>query len=62
MSAINEYEYQKIHDKRLAESICVAATVKVVAFDPVKMTVDVQPLSRAAERPPSSSLGQTPRP
>ena len=46
MSAINEYEYQKIHDKRLAESICVAATVKVVAFDPVKMTVDVQPLSK----------------
>ena len=29
MSAINEYEYQQIHDKRLAESICVAATVKV---------------------------------
>ena len=46
MSAINEYEYQQIHDKRLAESICVAATVKVVAFDPAKMTVDVQPLSK----------------
>lgn len=46
MSAINDYEYQQIHDKRLAESICVAATVKVVAFDPAKMTVDVQPLSK----------------
>lgn len=46
MSGINEYEYQQIHDKRIAESICVAATVKVVSFDPAKMTVDVQPLSK----------------
>lgn len=46
MSGINEYEYQQIHDKRIAESICVAATVKVTSFDPAKMTVDVQPLSK----------------
>lgn len=46
MSVINEYQYQQIHDKKIAESICVAATVQVVAFDPAKMTVDVQPLSK----------------
>lgn len=46
MSVINEYQYQQIHDKIIAESICVAATVQVVAFDPAKMTVDVQPLSK----------------
>ena len=43
---INEYEYQKVHDKKLAESICVAATVQVIKFDPVKMTVNVQPLAK----------------
>ena len=46
MPHINAYNYQQIHDRKLAESICVAATVRVTAFDPVKMTVSVQPLSK----------------
>ena len=28
MQDINSYNYQQIHDKKLAASICVAATVK----------------------------------
>ena len=47
--SINEYSYQQIHDKKLAESICVAAVVKVTSFDPAKMTVNVQPLSKHLE-------------
>lgn len=43
------YNYQQIHDQKLAESICVAATVKVIAFDKEKMTVNVQPLSKHLE-------------
>ena len=46
MPNIKPYNYQQIHDRRLAESICVAAVVSVTAFDPAKMTVDVQPLSK----------------
>lgn len=46
MPNVNPYNYQQIHDRRLAESICVAAVVSVTAFDPAKMTVDVQPLSK----------------
>lgn len=46
MSIINEYAYQKIHDKKLSESICVAAIVQVTKFDPAKMTVNVQPISK----------------
>ena len=46
MPNVNRYNYQQIHDRRLAESICVAAVVSVTAFDPAKMTVDVQPLSK----------------
>lgn len=49
MADVNDYNYQQVHDKRLAESICVAATVKVTAFDPEKMTVDVQPMSKHLE-------------
>lgn len=45
MPNVKPYNYQQIHDRRLAESICVAAVVSVAAFDPAKMTVDVQPLS-----------------
>lgn len=43
------YKYQQVHDQKLAESICVAATVKVIAFDKAKMTVNVQPLSKHLE-------------
>lgn len=49
MANVRPYNYQQIHDRRLAESICVAAVVSVKAFDPVKMTVDVQPLSKHLE-------------
>ena len=46
MANVKPYNYQQIHDRKLAESICVAAVVSVKSFDPAKMTVDVQPLSK----------------
>lgn len=46
---VNPYNYQRIHDRKLKESICVAATVQVTSFDSVKMTVNVQPLSKRLE-------------
>lgn len=49
MSSVNAYNYEEIHDRKLAESICVAATVSVLKFDKAKMTVNVQPLSKQLE-------------
>lgn len=49
MPYIDEYHYQKIHDRKVAESVCVAATARVMSFDPAKMTVNVQPLSKHLE-------------
>lgn len=49
MPSVNPYNYEEIHDKKLAESICVAAVVKVLNFDKDKMTVNVQPLSKHLE-------------
>ena len=49
LSDVNQYNYQRIHDNKLRESICVAATVQVISFDPAKMTVNVQPLSKHLE-------------
>ena len=46
MPNVKPYNYQQIHDRRLAESICVAAVVSVTAFDPRQDDVDVQPLSK----------------
>lgn len=43
---MNSYDYEKARDQRLAESICVAAVVRVLKFDSAKMTVNVQPLSK----------------
>lgn len=49
MQNVNEYDYQKVHDEKLMESVCVSALVRVIDFDPEKMTVDVQPLSKHLE-------------
>ena len=49
MSQVNEYNYQKIHDRKLTASIYVAAIVQVTKFDPTKMTVNVQPLSKCLQ-------------
>jgi hypothetical protein len=49
MPDVNTYNYQQTHDRKLAASICVAANVQVLAFDPVKMMVNVQPLSKQLE-------------
>ena len=49
MSSVNAYNYEEIHDRKLAESICVSATVSVLKFDKAKMTVNVQPLSKQLE-------------
>ena len=57
MPNVKPYNYQQIHDRRLAESICVAAVVSVTAFDPAKMTVDVQPLSKHLQNGKYESVG-----
>ena len=49
MSSVNPYTYEEIHDRKLRESICVAAIVRVLAFDRSRMTVNVQPLSKHLE-------------
>lgn len=49
LSDVNPFNYQRIHDQRLRESICVAATVSVLKFDKARMTVNVQPLSKQLE-------------
>lgn len=49
MALINEFNYQRVHDRKVLSSICVAAVVQVIAFDPQKMTVNVQPLSKHLE-------------
>ena len=49
MSELDQFSYQQTHDRKLAENISVAATVKVIAFDKTKMTVNVQPLSKHLE-------------
>lgn len=49
MSKLNQYNYERARDQKLAESICVSATVKVIKFDKEKMTVNVQPLSKHLE-------------
>lgn len=49
MPDVNPFNFQRIHDQKLAESICVAAVVQVLSFDPAKMTVNVQPLSKHLE-------------
>lgn len=46
MARVTEYNMQQAHDDEIMESICVAAIVKIVDFDPKDMTVDVQPLSK----------------
>lgn len=47
MPRANPYEYQRVHDKKVAESVCVGAVVKVLTFDKKKMTVNVQPCPSA---------------
>lgn len=49
MSSVNPYSYEAIRNQKLRESICVAAIVKVLAFDKGRMTVNVQPLSKHLE-------------
>lgn len=49
MAGSDVYKMQRIHDLKLAGSVCVAAVVQVLSFDPKKMTVNVQPLSKQLE-------------
>ena len=49
MSQLDSFKLQRIHDSKLKESLCVAAVVQVLKFDPDKMTVNVQPLSKQLE-------------
>lgn len=49
MKNVDPYKYQQQQDKKNKEAINVAALVKVTGFDPDKMTVDVQPLSKHLE-------------
>lgn len=49
MKNVNPMRYQQQQDKQNKEAVNVAAIVKVTGFDPSKMTVDVQPLSKHLE-------------
>lgn len=49
MAGLDTFKLQRIHDLKLAGSICVAAVEQVLSFDPEKMTVNVQPLSKQLE-------------
>lgn len=49
MPDLDSFKMQRIHDLKLKESLCVAAVVQVLKFDPEKMTVNVQPLSKQLE-------------
>ncbi len=49
MPALDSFKMQRTHDQKLKESLCVAAVVQVLKFDPEKMTVNVQPLSKQLE-------------
>lgn len=45
----NQYDYQQTQERKTAESVSVAALVRVMEFDPRKMTVDVTPISKHLE-------------
>ena len=49
MPDLDSFKMQRIHDLKLKESLCVAAVGQVLKFDPEKMTVNVQPLSKQLE-------------
>lgn len=49
MKNVNPMRYQQQQDKQTKAAVNVAAIVKVTGFDPAKMTVDVQPLSKHLE-------------
>lgn len=49
MPDLDSFKMQRTHDLKLKESLCVAAVVQVLKFDPEKMTVNVQPLSKQLE-------------
>lgn len=49
MGGLDTYKIQRIQNAKLRESVCVAAVVQVLSFDPKKMTVNVQPLSKQLE-------------
>lgn len=49
MGGLDTYKIQRVQSMKLRESISVAATAQVLKFDPKKMTVDVQPLSKQLE-------------
>lgn len=46
MNNVDPKRYQDAQDKKNRQSVNVAALVKVTAFNPTAMTVDVQPLSQ----------------
>ena len=56
MPDLDSFKMQRIHDLKLKESLCVAAVVQVLKFDPEKMTVNVQPLSKQLENGKYESL------
>jgi len=49
MRDVNQKRYQDAQDKGNREAVNVAAIVRVTAFNPDKMTVDVQPISQYLE-------------
>lgn len=58
MNNIDPKRYQDAQDKTNREAVNVASVVKVVSFDPNKMTVTVQPLSKFLENGEYKSQSQ----
>ena len=46
MKNSRQYDYEKQQQKTASAAINVAQLVKIIAYDPAKMTVDVQPISK----------------
>ena len=58
MKNSRQYDYEKQQQKTASAAINVAQLVKIIAYDPAKMTVDVQPISKRLDqlREPTAHL------
>ena len=50
MKNSRQYDYEKQQQKTASAAINVAQLVKIIAYDPAKMTVDVQPISKRLDQ------------
>jgi hypothetical protein len=50
MKNSRQYDYEKQQQKTASAAVNVAQLVKIIAYDPAKMTVDVQPISKRLDQ------------